>query len=157
MYDLCGYFASLTVKLINNMRVQLAHTPEDIAKCSRVMRELRPHIAPETFVPLVQQMMEEGYQLAFIEDNGEAMAAIGFRYLQFLVCGKHFYIDDLSTLPNQRGKGHASALLDYVADRARAEGFEVIALDSGHQRHVAHRLYLNKGFYISSHHFIKKL
>ncbi|MCC6282689.1 MAG: GNAT family N-acetyltransferase [Saprospiraceae bacterium] len=139
------------------MTIQLAQTPEDIAKCTRAMLELRPHIAAETFVPLVQDMMKEGYQLAFIEENDEAAAVIGFRYLQFLYCGKHFYIDDLSTLPEARGKGYGGMLLDYVADLARAEGYEVITLDSGHHRHTAHRLYLNKGFFISSHHFSKKL
>ncbi len=139
------------------MKIQLAQSAEDLAKCTRAMLELRPHIAAETFVPLVQDMMKEGYQLAFIEENGEAAAVIGFRYLQFLFCGKHFYIDDLSTLPEARGKGYGGMLLDYVAERARTEGFTVITLDSGHHRHTAHRLYLNKGFFISSHHFTKKL
>ena len=47
-----------------------------------------------------------------------------------------------------------------VEERARLEkekGFELITLDSGHHRHTAHRLYLNKGFEIKSHHFVKKL
>ena len=143
--------------LTSNMTIHLAKTPEDIAKCTRAMLELRPHVAAESFVPLVQQMMQEGYQLAFIEENGEAVAVIGFRYLQFLFCGKHFYIDDLSTLPEARGKGYGGMLLDYVAELARAAGYDVITLDSGHQRQTAHRLYLNKGFSISSHHFTKKL
>ncbi len=137
--------------------IQLAKTPEDFAKCTRVVLELRPHLSADTFVPLVQHMIEEGYELAFIEENGEAVAAIGFRYLQFLFCGKHFYINDLSTLPEARGKGYGGQLLDYVAERARALGFDVITLDSGHHRHTAHRLYLNKGFTISSHHFTKSL
>ena len=77
--------------------------------------------------------------------------------LQFLFCSKHFYIDDLSTLPQYRGKGYGSALLDFVINEAKSLGFDVVTLDSGHQRHDAHRLYLNKGFTISSHHFTKKM
>jgi|GEM_PF-72754 len=152
-----GSFSLFEIDMSASPTIQLAKTAEDIEKCTPVLRALRPHITAEALVPMVLQMIEEGYELAFIEENGVAVSAIGFRYLQFLFCGKHFYIDDLSTLPEMRGKGHAGIMLDYVADRARAAGFEAVTLDSGHQRHTAHRLYLNKGFDISSHHFTKKL
>ena len=59
------------------MQIHKAQTPEDIAKCVRVILELRPHLEPEKIVPMVQDMLQEGYQLAFIEENGEAMSAIG--------------------------------------------------------------------------------
>lgn len=138
--------------------VQTAESDTDILKCWKVLKELRPHLVEERFLSLVKEMMSEGYQLAFIEgENGYAVSAVGFRYLQFLYNGKHFYIDDLSTLPEARGKGHGGLLLDHVCELARQKGFEYITLDSGHQRYTAHRLYLNKGFTISSHHFSKKL
>ncbi len=85
------------------------------------------------------------------------MATIGFRYLQFLYNGKHFYIDDLVTLPAARKKGYGAVLLNYVFEIAKQNGFKSVTLDSGHHRHEAHRLYLNKGFTISSHHFSKQL
>ncbi len=121
------------------------------------MLALRPHIAAETFVATVQEMLQEGYRLAYLEENGKAVAAIGFRYLQFLYNGKHFYIDDLSTLPESRGKGYGGMLLDHVAQLAKENGYTVITLDSGYARFDAHRLYLNKGFVLASHHFSKTL
>lgn len=122
------------------------------------MRELRPHLDETSFAELVKEMMREGYRMAFIEgENGYAESVIGFRYLQFLFNGKHFYIDDLSTLPEARGKGHGGKLIDFVCDLAREKGYQYVTLDSGHHRHDAHRLYLNKGFTIASHHFSKKL
>ncbi|HWY37449.1 MAG TPA: GNAT family N-acetyltransferase [Bacteroidia bacterium] len=138
------------------MNVYLAKTDADILKCREVMRELRPHVSEEEFLPRVKEMFTEGYQLAFIEENGQAVAAIGFRYENFLFCGKHFYIDDLTTMPSARGKGYGGVLLDFVAALAKEKGFKLITLDSGHHRHTAHRLYLNKGFVITSHHFVKK-
>lgn len=139
------------------MKITQAQTAEDIQKCWDVLFTLRPHLVEKDFVPSVLQMMQEGYQLAFIEENGRAAAAIGYRYLWFLYNGKHFYIDDLVTLPEHRGKGYAGALLDFVANEARERGFDTITLDSGHHRFDAHRLYLNKGFNITAHHFVKKL
>ena len=140
------------------MTIQPAVTDTDILKCWKALKELRPHLVEDSFLTTLKEMLAEGYQLAFIEgEEGIALSVIGFRYLQFTYNGKHFYIDDLSTLPEARGKGHAGALLDHVCHLAKQKGYNEVTLDSGHQRHAAHRLYLNKGFIISSHHFSKKL
>jgi ribosomal protein S18 acetylase RimI-like enzyme len=140
------------------MQIQTAQTEKDILKCWKALKELRTHLTEENFVELIKNMIAEGYRLAFIEgDAGYAESVVGFRYLQFTFCGKHFYIDDLSTLPEARGKGYAARLLDHVCELAKQKGYEHVTLDSGHQRHAAHRLYLNKEFTISSHHFSKKL
>jgi GNAT superfamily N-acetyltransferase len=138
------------------MEIKIATTEQDILKCWDVIRELRPHLVKENFVLLIKEMIGEGYVLAFIEEDNKAVAAIGFRYLQFLFMGKHIYIDDLSTLSSQRGKGLGSKLLDHVEEKARAEGYTAITLDSGYQRNAAHKLYLNKGYILGSHHFVKK-
>ena len=139
------------------MEIKLCTTDSDIAKCWQVLFELRPHLLAVEFITMVTEMISEGYQLAFIEEDGKAVAAIGYRYLQYLYNGKHIYIDDLSTLPAARGKGYAGKLLDFVEAEARLKGYKAVTLDSGYQRLDAHRLYLNKGFVLSSHHFSKTL
>lgn len=139
------------------MEIKLAQTDAEILECREVMLALRPHVPSDQFLNLVKEAMQTGYRLAYIADAGKAVAAIGFRELQFLFNGKHFYIDDLSTLPDHRGHGYGGRLLDFVAGMARERGFEVITLDSGFHRHDAHRLYLNKGFQIASLHFSKKI
>lgn len=139
------------------MQIKTAKTAADILKCWEVMQALRPHLIKDDFVATINEMMTEGYQLAFIEEDGKAAAAVGFRYLQYLYNGKHFYIDDLSTLSESRGKGYGGLLLDYVVDLAEQKGFKCVTLDSGYTRLDAHRLYLNKGFVLAAHHFSKTL
>ncbi|MEN9569346.1 MAG: hypothetical protein RL172_577 [Bacteroidota bacterium] len=139
------------------MEVKTALTETAILKCRDAMLALRPHIAPAAFVPMVKEMIAEGYQLAYVEADGKAAAVIGYRYLQYLYNGKHIYIDDLSTLPEYRGKGYAGLLLDYVESEAIVKGYQAVTLDSGHHRAAAHRLYMNKGFTIVAHHFSKTL
>ncbi|MEP7319119.1 MAG: GNAT family N-acetyltransferase, partial [Panacibacter sp.] len=92
------------------MQIQTAKTEADILKCWEVMHALRPHLIKEEFVATISEMITEGYLLSFIEEDGKAAAAVGFRYLQYLYNGKHFYIDDLSTLPESRGKGYGGML-----------------------------------------------
>ena len=137
------------------MEVKLAKSPEQILLCWEAMHVLRPHLVKESFVETVTEMIASGYTLAYIEEDGRAAAAVGFRFLHFLLHGKHIYIDDLTTLPWSRKKGYGGILLDYVFSIAAERGLKVVTLDSGPQRHDAHRLYLNKGFILASHHFTR--
>lgn len=139
------------------MQIQFAKTASEIQKCWYVFSLLRPHLQEETFVEKVTAMLSEGYQIAFIEENGQVVSAIGFRYLQMLANGKQIYIDDLTTSDKARGKGYANAFLDFVVNIAASKGYDCISLDSGPSRNTAHRLYLNKGFEIKSMHFVKYL
>lgn len=139
------------------MQTKTAQSDADILKCWPVLFLLRPHLKETDFLPAIKTMMAGGYHLAFIEENGVAAAAIGYRYLQKLYDGRQIYVDDLSTLEEYRGKGYGGLLLDFVFDLARQSGCACVTLDSGPARHDAHRLYLNKGFRISSMHFTKAL
>lgn len=139
------------------INITTAQTDADILKCWPVLHLLRPHLTEESFLPLIREMMQEGYKLAFIEKDGTAAATIGFRYLRKLYDGKQIYVDDLSTLEAFRGKGYAGMLLDHVFGLAKSGGCDCVTLDSGPTRHDAHRLYLNKGFRISSLHFSREI
>lgn len=139
------------------MNIQSANTSESIEKCFLVMKALRPHLEKDTFVKLIKDMATRGYILIFIEENGIAVAASGYRFAEHLHWGKAIYIDDLTSLPEARGKGYATALLDHITAIAKDNGCDQIHLDSGCNpaRYDAHRLYLKNGFDITSFHFAK--
>ena len=132
-----------------------AGSESDLLKCSDVIHELRPHITKENIVSILTGFMIRGYHLIYIEENGKAVCASGYRFTEHLHWGKAIYIDDLSTLPEARGKGYASRLLQYIFEEARKHLCDQVHLDSGcgANRYHAHRLYLKTGFNITSHHF----
>jgi GNAT superfamily N-acetyltransferase len=127
------------------------------------MRALRTALADEaSFVRRVDEVQRpEGYRLvgAFEEGERSAVAVGGFRLAHNLAWGRHLYVDDLSTLEAARGRGHGRALLDWIASEAAALGCDQVHLDSGVglDRADAHRLYLNAGFVIASHHFARRV
>jgi ribosomal protein S18 acetylase RimI-like enzyme len=135
------------------MEIKQAKEKDDFLMCWDVVHELRPHLNQEQYLTLILYMIDEGYKMIYIEENSKAVSFCGYRVTTMLHRGRSIYIDDLCTLPEARGKGHAKALLDYVLKKARSEELQSVHLDSGHQRHDAHRLYLNSGFKITSHHF----
>ena len=71
--------------------------------------------------------------------------------------GEDLYIDDLTTLPGETAQGFAGALLDWLIEHARSRECQGVHLDTGYARHAAHRLYLRKGFQLSSHHLVLAL
>jgi GNAT superfamily N-acetyltransferase len=124
---------------------------------------LRPAYASEDeFVERVDDVQRaEGFRIvaAFVDGREEAVAAAGFRTGHNLAWGRYLYVDDLSTVPDARGQGHAGALLDWLVEEGRRLGCDQLHLDSGTapERFDAHRLYLNHGLAIYAHHFSRGL
>jgi GNAT superfamily N-acetyltransferase len=137
--------------------------PEETAVAYLAMRELRSGLAGEAaFVEAVDGLQRgEGYRLlgAFDEGREEAAAVAGFRSFHCLAWGHALYVDDLSTLPEARRRGHGAALLGWLAEEAARLGCDQLHLDSGVglDRSDAHRLYMNAGLVISAHHFARRV
>lgn len=136
---------------------KIANTDAEIERCFPVMAELRQHLAAEEFVPLVRMMQGEGYRLAFIEHDENVVAVAGYRIHTTLFMGKNLYVDDLVTADRARSLGYGRAMIDWLRELARNEGCTHLHLDSGTQRHRAHRFYLREGLDIASFHFSQKL
>ena len=141
-----------------NFRIEEAVTPESVARCFPVMRQLRTHFEDEKiFVEQVERQRRDGYRMAFLEDGQEVRAVAGYRLMESLFSGRFCYVDDLVTDTTGRSLGYGGALLDWLAATARAAGCKKLELDSGVQRFAAHRFYLTKRMIISSHHFSLEL
>jgi GNAT superfamily N-acetyltransferase len=136
--------------------------PPETALAFPAMRALRTHYEDEAaFVERVDDVQRaEGYRIVgAFEDEPHALAVAGFRVGHMLAWGRFLYVDDLSTLPEARRRGYGRELLDWLTDEARRQGCDQLHLDSGvtADRYDAHRLYLNSGLAITSHHFARKL
>ena len=132
--------------------VVLIESQDDIALCFDAFKELRPHIDKQGFLDQVARQAKDSYKIVAIKNDGSVPSAAGFRITEFLAWGKVLYIDDLTTCQEYRGNGYAAALLDWLINYAKENGCDAVHLDTGHNRHAAHKLYLKKGFNITSHH-----
>jgi GNAT superfamily N-acetyltransferase len=131
-----------------------AKTDEDIKRCYKVMHQLRPHLLNEIeFIEQVQRQISDGYNLVYVEENEEIKALAGFRFLEFLAWGKVLYIDDLVTCSGARGLGHGGTIIKWLTQLAIEKDCDQLHLDSGPQRHDAHRLYMKHKMKIIGHHF----
>ena len=125
------------------------------------MRALRTHHTDESgFVRRVDEVQRpEGYRIVGAFEGERCVAVAGFRVIHNLFSGDTLYVDDLSTLPEARGRGHGRALLEWCKEEGRRQGCGEFHLDSGvgPEREDAHRLYFNTGLRITSYHFAAPL
>ena len=139
---------------VEGVRVKFAESDAEILRCYPIMLQLRPHLKETEFVGRVRGRQTGGFHLAYASDpDGAPHAVTGFRILENLMQGVFLYVDDLVTDADDRSKGWGQLLFDWLVEYARAHGCNTLELDSGVQRHGAHRFYLRNRMDIVSYHF----
>ncbi|KAA0108746.1 N-acetyltransferase [Mycolicibacterium sp. P1-5] len=128
-------------------------------RAATAMLTLRPRWqSAEALMEFIDgRLRPNGYRLAgvFNDDLEAAVSVIGCRESWSTAWGHHLYVNDLSTIPDARGRGHADSLIRWVLAEALRLNCEAIHLDSGvgADRAAAHRLYMRNNFAITAHHF----
>jgi GNAT superfamily N-acetyltransferase len=133
--------------------VQRMVTPAEIDATFAVMRQLRPALVAADYRVTVERMMQSGFHLAAALEGPAVRAVAGYRFGESLAWGRYLYVDDLVTDDGARSRGFGQQLLDWLKAEARAHGCGELHLDSGVQRHGAHRFYLRERMDIASYHF----
>jgi GNAT superfamily N-acetyltransferase len=142
------------------MAALVVDLPPDDTRLSQawaVLGELRSHVDAAQMDEVYVRSRVQGYQVTGLFTAEECVAVAGWRMGMNMSLGRNLYVEDLVTAQVHRGQGYGGVLLRHLADRARAEGCAVLHLDSGVQRHDAHRFYFREAMHISSYHFIQEL
>jgi len=95
---------------------------EEILATRPVMLQLRPHIAPDDYMPRVRRMMRDGFRLAAVIEDDVVRAVAGYRFFEMLYSGKMLYLDDLVTDSEARSAGHGRELIMWLQREAVANG-----------------------------------
>ncbi len=129
-------------------------TDDEILATRDVMRQFRPHVTPEEYLPTVRRMMcTDSFRLAAVVEAGVVHAVAGYRCIEMLYCGRILVIDDLVTDARSRSRGHGKTLIAWLAAEAQRHGCTQLHLDSRVHREQAHRFYIREGFAITCFHF----
>ena len=128
-------------------------TADELRATWPVVQQLRPHLDEEHFVAQALRQMADGYRATALYDDGVARAYAGWRVHEFLVYGRHVYVDDLVTDETARSHGYGKALLDWLKAEAKRLDCVRLQLDSGTHRKDAHAFYLRERLRIDAFHF----
>jgi GNAT superfamily N-acetyltransferase len=139
---------------VTNPVVRTLTTNEEILAARTVMRQLRPQIPEDSYLPIVRRMMQtDGYLQAAVFDGDTVVAVAGYRFMEMLYAGRTLYVDDLNTDETCRSRGHGKMLMDWLKREAKERGCVQLQLDSGVQREQTHRFYFREGLTINCYHF----
>ena len=137
--------------------IKRAVTDDEINNCFDVMFELRPHLIKENFLNQIRQMEKQGFKLIYIENSHGVVCVAGYRISNNLFMGKNLYVDDLVTSESARSEGYGDKMIKYLRALAVENQCSVFHLDSGTQRHEAHKFYFKQNLSIASYHFSENL
>jgi GNAT superfamily N-acetyltransferase len=126
-----------------SLSIRLLETDADVLAAFRLMSVLRDRVKADTFLAEIRRQQRDGYQLIGGFVDGTLVALAGSRPAHTLSRGEHVFVDDLVTDPERHGEGHATALLAWIAARAKSAGVRRIYLDS---RLAAKGFYEQVGF-----------
>ena len=135
------------------MQGQLFQSDTELERVADVMLELRTAFDRPGLIAQMREQRAQGYEVAWVEADGEVLCVAGFVVGTKLAWSKHIYVDDLVTAARHRSMGAGAMMIAWLRDHARALGCQQLHLDSGVHRFAAHRFYLRERFDIDSHHF----
>ena len=121
-----------------------------------VHRQLRPHL-PSDYAGKMAVVFANGGRMAIVVENDTAVSVAVWRLIENTADGRRVYVDDLVSDEQRRSQGSGKLLLDWLESQAVALGCDALTLDSGVQRHRAHRFYFREGMHVSSYCFRKAL
>ena len=124
---------------------------EDFEATTRLLAELGRPAPTEERLPALRRTYAQhvaspdtGSRLALFDGAPVGFVSVEFRH-PFFTTAPQAWIPDLVVTESARGRDIGAALLDAAFDAAVRGGAYAAALESGHQRQVAHRLYVTAG------------
>lgn len=134
------------------------YPPDDLSEALPLLRLLRSALSEDEIRRRARAAEPEGYEVLLAgAQDAPPIGLIAFGPIADVCWGRTLYVHDLVTHPDRRGEGVGAALLDAVAARARAQGFDALRLCSGLTRHDAHRFYEAQGMRAFSKQFVLDL
>ena len=127
--------------------------PALLAQAERIHRQLRPKL-PDDYADRMAVVFANGARMAVGVEDGEVVCVAVWR-LREKAEGRRLFVDDLVSDQSARSRGAGRRMFAWLENKAGALACSALALDSGVQRHAAHRFYFREGMNISAYSFRK--
>ena len=139
-------------------RIFVVKNKNDLERCYPVMKELRPHLSFEDYIAIYNDShATDGYEIVALEDQGQILALMGYRFLSDFVRGKHVYIDDLVSTEKARSRGLGAELLNFAEEIAQNSRCKSLRLCTGIENERGIKFYERNGWTKRAYAYTKKL
>lgn len=131
---------------------------EDINIFLPLVHELMGNTVSNTILKQrFEAMFEHHYECHGVYNDDRLIGVFGLWFSIRHYCGKTCEPDHVYILPEYRSKGLGKEVFEWIFNYARKKGCETSELNSYVNNYPSHKFYLNAGYEIWAHHFLKKL
>ncbi len=130
---------------------------EEMMASYEVLTELYPSLTREEYVNELTFMIQHNYTQVVVMENERCLGVSGVWIGNKLWCGKYLEIDNIIVSEKIRSKGVGKLIIDYLEEKAKSLGCNMMALDSYTTNFKAHKFFYNQGFSPKGFHFIHLL
>ena len=122
-----------------------------------IQKLMNHQFSDEILLQRFEEMFEQNYECWGVYLDEKRIGIFGLWFMTRHYAGRscepdHVYLDD-----SIRNKGVGKKVFAWIYDYARSKGCETSELNSYVSNFASHKFYLNQGYEIWAHHFVKKL
>jgi GNAT superfamily N-acetyltransferase len=139
------------------MKVIELTTAEEMLATYEVLTELYPSLTKEEYTNELTFMIQHNYTQVVVMENEQCLGLSGVWIGNKLWCGKYLEIDNIIVSEKIRSKGVGKMIVNYLEEKAKSLGCNMMALDSYTNNFKAHKFFYNQGFSPKGFHFIHLL
>ena len=139
------------------MKVIELTSVEEMMGTYDVLTELYPSLTKEEYANELVFMTQHNYTQVVVMENEHCLGVSGVWIGNKLWCGKYLEIDNIIVSEKIRSKGVGKMIVDYLEEKAKTLGCNMMALDSYTTNFKAHKFFYNQGFSPKGFHFIHLL
>jgi GNAT superfamily N-acetyltransferase len=139
------------------MKVIELTSVEEMMGTYEVLTELYPSLTKEEYTNELAFMTQHNYTQVVVMENECCLGVSGVWIGNKLWCGKYLEIDNIIVSEKIRSKGVGKMIVDYLEEKAKTLGCNMMALDSYTTNFKAHKFFYNQGFSPKGFHFIHLL
>jgi len=109
------------------MEVKIVSSDAELRRISPVLLQLRSQYDEDSLLAQIRLQRADGYQLAYVEKDGEVLCVAEFIVCNKLAWQKHIYVDDLVTDAAVRSTGAGKFIMDWLKKSRQRTGLPTTA------------------------------
>lgn len=122
-----------------------------------IQKLMNNQLTDELLLKRFGEIFDQNYECWGVYANNQLIGVFGLWFMTRHYAGRscepdHVYVDD-----GYRGKGIGKEMFKWIYEYAKTKGCETTELNSYVSNYPSHKFYLNQGYEIWAHHFVKKL
>lgn len=139
----------------SKVEIRELETVEEMLAQLSTMQHLYPDMTLEKYQKNLEHMAVHNYKQLAVFDGQICVGITGFWHNVKLWSGPYLEIDNFVVVPDYRKKGVGKIMTDFIDQKAKTLGCEMIVLDAFVENFNAHKFYYNQGYVPRGYHFIK--